>query len=73
MSAEPCERGEERDITPGLIGCGAIPEKAERIAQRARLQWRIKTAFQFRHIWPDRAQTRADIRNLIDAYRSMPA
>jgi hypothetical protein len=54
-----------------MTACSAIPEDTERIIRRARLQWRIKAVYQFRHIWPDYSQTRTDIHNLIEAYRSL--
>jgi hypothetical protein len=65
-------RSSDAEATKGKVQMHAIPERAERIARRAQLRSRIKVAFQFRHIWPDHSQTRTDIHNLIEAYRSLP-
>jgi len=71
MSLESFRPGRGSPLPPTIVDRAGLM-RAERIAQRSRLRWRIKVAFQFRHIWPDRAQTNADIRNLITACRSLP-
>jgi len=50
------------DLAPTARG---VPrDTAEAIARRNHLLWRTKTVFRLRYSWPDRSQTRNDIRSL---------